>query len=822
MRAGLLILGGVLVLGAAIVWFAQQDDSGGDPTFEELVPVGEPAEREAVALPALPLEVEERDEDSVRVFVSEPVALPMSELVVTVLDASDAPIPKAFVGLRLLSTRSVHGQTSGRGQLVLKRPTGVDGWLSVTASGVVARAQPVAGDVEQVTVRLDPGVAIQGRLTQLDRPPRHPVRLSLISNLPSVPVHALDDELSQELAAFGAGRVVQTIETGEDGRFQFPGRLPSSWTGTLMVLDGYVLSGTSFGSPTPPGELLLSKPPPSELFLELQSRPCLTGRIVEADGDPVAEVGLEVRWSPSSGPTKAWNRTESDGRFVLLCDPADAPGVTVIATVEGTTLLEREITAAELTAATDPTGECDLGNLEVVELRNVSVRVRTEDGMPPRYAFAEWGKGGGVQRVEMAGGMSTLELGPLPLDVDSLAVGMKGYLPKTVRIGRRGGRFDVMLEVGARFVVDIRTSAGEPADGLFVMMAQAVDFDRVGPVDSTPMTLEPPTLRNGEVLTRLDRVAPGRYVGYGVVPGHPLRLEARPGGPSGRLIESLEVPPAPEAKRSVEWHLATEPTELVLRVVGLPERTTFSVTLEDEHGRAISSPQAPGVGTGPLVTFPALWHQSVKARLRPTSLTQSFEIRLHPGRQEEELILDLGRQLVVDLHSHGELAFQVVAELHDLDQDRWRGRPTETHSSHFVFSGLDMKDYRLVVTAGGWLQERRVSSAESSVAIDLPAPVDVDVLWDDTRAASGQAQVWLVPESRASRPAPAGARRRAQVDLDSNGQGRLLGIPSGKYQARVFLISGTEQGSPNLQGPLLDEQVSIGEFSPQSVTVPQR
>lgn len=173
-------------------------------------------------------------------------------------------------------------------------------------------------EVDLGEIVLEAGAAIEGRVTD-ER---------------GNPIARADVFLSAEEdfgAFFGAGE--RAVVTGADGRFRFPD-LPRGRRFELMV------TREGFAPASLPG---LEARPGSPLRIELREGRTLAGRVVDADGEPVAEasisllettqITLEGSGFSSGSMTRGVAKTGEDGRFVIAdLEPGtvelqvDAPG----------------------------------------------------------------------------------------------------------------------------------------------------------------------------------------------------------------------------------------------------------------------------------------------------------------------------------------------------------------------------------------------------------------------------------------------------------------------------------------------------------------
>jgi RNA polymerase sigma-70 factor (ECF subfamily) len=244
---------------------------------------------------------------------------------------------------------------------------------SANAAGTTG-LDPLAGPA------LDAGVS--GTLFLDGHAPEWPIELTLEPNVPAV---------KPALVVGGAGvqgdtaprmrvrRDQVTIQPEQRGAFAFD-RLPSSWSGRLLVKDFAFADGST----------ALELPAPrTGLVVALRSGPAIVGRVVDSEGKPVP--GLEGWYQRSMGPTDQ-SATEihgsvvactTDGRF-RIATPSHGDWCTLTLLFEAEGHGYREIETPPFA----PADGRDLGEIVLEPVRALAFTVRDPEGAPIEGAFA--------------------------------------------------------------------------------------------------------------------------------------------------------------------------------------------------------------------------------------------------------------------------------------------------------------------------------------------------------------------------------------------------------------------------------------------------
>ncbi|MEQ8767303.1 MAG: hypothetical protein RL885_25555 [Planctomycetota bacterium] len=697
-----------------------------------------------------------------------------AQLQIHVRDWQGQPVEGALVALQPIGGVARWTLSDSEGNATLL-PSDEAGWLVVVSKDHPPHfAQLEQGLADSMTIQLRRGIAITGRITRLGGRPAEPLSVSLSPDVSLRPRKVLDDVLVREMfrvaPQFERGRV----ETLADGSFAFPPTLPEEWTGTLAIEGHFPIAGATEGVVSDDRlSLKLAYPAPSVL-IDLGQRHVLLGRVIDPAGRPIEGMMVQADVILEDDELLGFGRSDEEGRFLLIVDPRDALRVELTLRVNGKTHLEREISGDDIARRTAQAGECDLGDFVVEGVRSLVIRVRTDDGVHPKGAFARWKLNGGSNRHGIGGDLREIDLSPFPVEVTAIEVGKEGYETETLEIGSEAGEFEVTLRRDALLDVMVHTASGDPAERLAIWWEQ-----------------------EGERAVHLNAKGKGLYRTYDFDPGRPGTLTLRSGWQLP-VFGQKRIEATFEARSRVEWRLDRDPTELTVFFPGPTEEVArYQVRLDSTVGARVQSGRIV-MDPSPRATFGDLWHDEVVLIASYGHSHRRETIPLRPGPQEHTLGFDFGRHLEVDLRSSGDLAFPPHVEIvsDEPGRETWRQLPSRRIGALYEFAELEATQYRLRVLVGAWSHERLVAPTDTSLTVDLPRPVTVEVTWSDPRVAHEKATAWLIPEKDADRPAPFGVRRRAQGIFESYGIAKVEGLPPGDYRLRLYLGEASERAKP--------------------------
>jgi hypothetical protein len=390
--------------------------------------------------------------------------LPTRPIHGVVVDAGRQPL--SGVTLRLLPSRrpdfpapaaepeAAAGGASdvkGRFQLVDVPAAEVDleaekpGFTRLRLRGI--RLSPGSGPLDLGTLVLQQGAALAGTVVDARGKPLSGAKIFVVESLPR---RGTEEEVLRKLKP--------QASSGPDGRFQLrdqPAGVPLS----LVVLAADHLPGPFRG---------IRSPSPEPLMLRLEPAWSLRGRVVSAEGEPVAGARLELRWQAvlpdderqAVGPTILRDAaSDRDGRFALDGMPGGTAwlGVTAHGFVPLDTLEVR-------VPAPDAGGEW------VIVLQPGALlegRVTTDAGDPVAGVRIS---AGGTAALSDADGRYQAE--GVPLGEREVHVSHPNYRTRVQRkrIEPGANQLDVQLESGAEVAGRVVDEAGEPIAGAEVWM----------------------------------------------------------------------------------------------------------------------------------------------------------------------------------------------------------------------------------------------------------------------------------------------------------------------------------------------------------------
>ncbi len=317
----------ILVLGALVSWFAQDDP---------VVPVKFECNSHAS-----PMFTSARRDSSGKDTVvdasrnpprQERQDAPSPTLVAVVLDQHDTPLESASVVLVRSDGKREERETDVAGRVGFAHPG--QGYLVARAHGHVPIIRSVLPDQRVYALRYDTGIRIEGKLLIDDAPPGHPLELSA-----TIENSGFISRYHRTLASSPSETVPLPIRirTDETGAYRVEG-LDTGWKVVFTLPAGLRMSSDD---PDKGRTVRHTGPLRGDLTLDLRTtrRTKLTGRCVDLSGNVLPGVPIELRISLKhasgriSKPT-VWgsSATGTDGRFMLYLDvPPGAERIRVVA-----------------------------------------------------------------------------------------------------------------------------------------------------------------------------------------------------------------------------------------------------------------------------------------------------------------------------------------------------------------------------------------------------------------------------------------------------------------------------------------------------------
>ncbi|MCK6445492.1 MAG: carboxypeptidase-like regulatory domain-containing protein [Planctomycetes bacterium] len=300
----------------------------------------------------------------------------------------------------------------------------------------------------------------------------------------TTPSEALELTLTSDRALFDAATIPQALRdaleldarattrlvtsTDEHGEFVFRG-LVEPFTGRLSLPDRVAVLSVEPPSATVERRSVRFAERVERLELELVALPKLVGRVVEADGSPVARADIEgwLVFAPQTdgggrrggrGLTASLDetRTDADGRFELLLelprnlDTRELANAAGLPPTERVGLLVRrnaQSAQAEVEiAATKMRSRWDLGEVVLSAPQERELVVRGPDQKPIEGAVVLFGDAEARTDGNGAAKLAHVE------DADTASVGKLGFLPEEVSLEGEG-RIEVELRATNRWNV---------------------------------------------------------------------------------------------------------------------------------------------------------------------------------------------------------------------------------------------------------------------------------------------------------------------------------------------------------------------------------
>ena len=432
-----------------------------------------------------------------------------------VVDESDAPVAGAEVTLRppiptdplavayrmALQRGGEDGPTSttdaeGRfevGDLAVGRYD-----LEVRARGFAParvpglRVDEGVGQADFGTVVLVPGASIEGRVADPDGRPIAGAEVTV--------------EIERDgLMALSLSGPRNRVETGADGRFVVADLVPDRPVTLAVAKPGY---GSEFTSSV--------RPPVDAIAVVLRPSGGLKGRVVDAQGDPVA--GARVMAAPdhralASGPRRTprrerppWSRSDADGRFLI----EDVEPGTLQVSVQAESYQRYVATGVEVEAGTEREIEIVLETGATVE-----GRITTADGVPLAQASVQVAprrdtRFGGNRFGGSSSGRTDAEgryrvdgagLGPASITVFH---GDRQRLTEAIEVRPGGNVVDLVLDSGFEVSGQVVSADGEPIGGAALSL-QPGDLQRIS------FDASPPAVSGTDGTFVLADVAAGSY-----------------------------------------------------------------------------------------------------------------------------------------------------------------------------------------------------------------------------------------------------------------------------------------------------------------------
>jgi protocatechuate 3,4-dioxygenase beta subunit len=445
------------------------------------------------------------------------LALPRATaLVGTVTDRDGKPVVGARVRVLMLfdAMKAEREATSGAGgayRVANVPPTGdsraeleflASAWVEVLADGYApafldAPPLPPSAAETRLDLVLSPGITVHGKV--VDEESGAPIEGATV-DLQSTEEWQIQPWVRRvSLSSPYAPRSLARRTTGADGAYRFehvPGALeheqtrsvagaptapPHQPTAVLAWRSGFAPQGARIESGAQPAT-------PREVVLRLRRAGAVSGRVVEADGTPVAGAtvvanveGYEVRESsppsllPPDAP-RAAGRTGADGRFLLtgVAGRTGGSGVAVVETYQpipdGAVPGHNSRRAARVEARLDVGRTTDVGDLQFPALvMGATRRVRVLDAQGRPVWGAKIVDPVEVVRTDRAGEAVWSEAEP-----ENVGVRAAGFAPASIPVSAWEGvpLVEVRLERGRRVSGRVLRADRTPAAGATVAVAR--------------------------------------------------------------------------------------------------------------------------------------------------------------------------------------------------------------------------------------------------------------------------------------------------------------------------------------------------------------
>jgi len=350
----------------------------------------------------------------------------------------------------------------------------------------------------------------------------------------------------------------QTLQPEDGGAFAFRG-LPRDWRGTLEVNDHPFEGGRS---------RLFLEAPASGVELRVRSLPAISGRYVDADGEPLGGVSafslLRVTVDGQDAQTSRPFETARDGSFRVPISPdleAPSGASTLLLEVDGRAYARTEIPRVDLAAG------IELGDVRTERVHALEFHVRDSRGAPLAGARARVGPSfsfhgrlfddsDSVQHFALTDERGVGVLAFAPERALELQVAALGHVTQIVT-AQPGPPSDVVLEPLALLEVRLRGAISAQARLRVTAERSPFVWTDEGEAAQEQVQLgasDPTRVRLGGRQLDFDARDDGRFVLVGLRARELLQIEAQ--DENGRVLATRSVSLEPAEWASVELELA--------------------------------------------------------------------------------------------------------------------------------------------------------------------------------------------------------------------------------------------------------------------------
>jgi hypothetical protein len=706
----------LLLLSSAFVFFATRDP---------VAPEGVQSSDGVAQIPkeALPRALDDREEDS------SVLRSPVEAMEVEIL-RTGSPVSNAV--LVLLdpdgTSRSARTDASGRAQFAPREGSGTllvgreNAFPHRQAIDLTAGAHRVAMPTERV---------VSGRVSLAGSPPSPPIEIELSTLWGAFADLHLGTEARRALSLDEELRYKSRCATDAAGAFLFEG-LPESWCGSLVFPDGYC--PIPWGSNETTGLVGLNRPE-SNLRIELERLPFVTGRVLASDGKtPVARAALEVGITRDEATSYTEHETNASGVFVIPLRQGKVEAVTISADggaagyMHGRWPVDHEIR-----------GHLDLGDVGLIRGKELRFRATDREGHPIADAMGQV-RSRDLSAITGADGIGVLQ--GVPSRTSEFFVKAKGFWRVRVPIPEPTQELvEVQLQPCNSLSIALEQENGPLPVGLLLKVCSGKR--RVFPELEWPA---PPYWGSEQLgaeyfqndsegnLTVFDVGANGRAFIEGVTPAIPLTL---------RVVAPFEL----EIERSQITPLGTEEHREVNLVLTRPFHSLAGIVLEEQGsplpGADVELMDGPseewGLGSGPLLCrtndngrfqFDSIYYTNVSievkrggyVRLPATALQlkenlTGLEFRLLRGMDVAVRVIDTLRQPI-------ESSGIVTARC---DSDWWQAE--RAGPGLFRFTDLPRDTLLFTLDLAGAKYEVEHDAKQPELQFTVPVHGQVEVSW---------------------------------------------------------------------------------------------
>ena len=599
---------------------------------------------------------------------------------------------------------------------------------------------PIAGsEVDLGTITLRPGAVVRGRVVG---PGGRPV--------PGAAIHEVRDPARREALARALADQEPAARSSASGNFALSERPEGVPTSLLVLAEGFR-----------PAAVRGVRPPTAEpLVVTLEEAFTLRGRVLGADGEPIAEAEVYFLWQDALpeeeaglpvGPSLAWSeRTDLDGRFVLEGLPRGKAEISIVA--DGNVPLESEPVSLP---GPDPAAE-----LTFVLERGALLEgwVATSDGQAVRGAKVVVGSVAALTDDEGFYALAGAAPGSVEIEL---------VHPHYARVRKRqdlvagANRLDFELPAGQEVSGRVVDERGTPVVGARVHLRSASRFER--------REYRARSLDDGDF--RLAPVADGSYVLGAAGGGYPHATSSDAVVVAGEPVADLEV-------------VLARGADLVGRVVGLEREELWSLEVEAKDAGGESRAAELDLTGHYALRNLALGSWQVTGRLRGGERQAQERVELRHSGEVVRQDLEFGERLRLGgLVLFAEQPFagaRVSLRAEDWSVER---AVTTDHEGRFRFEDLKPGTYRIGVShlERPVVHNSLVSlTTDHEILIDLKAVTVAGVVVDAaTEEPLPGAVVALEPP-----PGPETAEFVIASGTDERGAFLLPLVPPGRYRLR--------------------------------------